>query len=81
MTTKHTDKVEITASITHSQGQPPLELKTETTTQQGASIPVSDSLDSDTIAPKLSTSETTGTFCKYFALIQLSLTLNHCHLQ
>jgi len=75
-TSEHTDDVEIAASVAHSQGQQPLEPATDNAGQQGASIPVLDT--SDTTTPKqkgLSTSETLGTLCDYYASIR-SLILN-----
>ncbi|KAF8815812.1 hypothetical protein BYT27DRAFT_7238250 [Phlegmacium glaucopus] len=58
-TSEHTDEVEITASVAHSQEQPPLEPATVNAAQQGASIPVLDTSGITTPKPKrLSTSET-----------------------
>ena len=78
---EHTDDVEIAATITYSQGHPPLQPPTRNAVQLGPSSPVVDTSDTTTAKPnKLSTSESLGMFCDSHPSID-GLTLNRGHFQ
>ena len=76
---EHTDDIEITATITYSQGHPPLQPLTGNAVQLGPSSPILDTSDTTTAMPNgLLTSGSLGTFCySHASTKRLNLNCGH----